>query len=72
MFAGTIADNIKFGYPDASEEDVVEAAKAANAHDFIERLPDKYDTEAGGGGSGIAIAIAIPIPIPIPIIVSYC
>ena len=49
--AGTIRDNIAYGRPDASEEDVIDAAKAAHAHSFIRRLPDGYDrviTENGG------------------------
>ncbi len=49
--AGTIRDNIAYGRPDASEEDVIAAAKAAHAHSFIRRLPDGYDTvitENGG------------------------
>jgi ATP-binding cassette, subfamily B, multidrug efflux pump len=45
LFQGSIAYNIAFGRPGASREDVIEAAKAANAHEFIERLPDGYDTE---------------------------
>lgn len=52
--AGTIRDNIAYGRPDASEEDVIAAAKAAHAHSFIRRLPDGYDTvitENGGNTS---------------------
>lgn len=52
---GTIRDNIRMGQPDASEEQVVAAAKAAHAHSFIKRLPDGYDTiisEEGGSLSG--------------------
>jgi len=45
LFQGTIADNIAFGDPGASRERIVEAAKAANAHEFISALPDGYDTE---------------------------
>ena len=45
LFQGSIAYNIAFGRPDASREDIIAAAKAANAHEFIERLPDGYDTE---------------------------
>ena len=44
LFTGTIADNIRYGDPRASMERVIDAAKQANIHDFIESLPDKYDT----------------------------
>ncbi|MSQ24187.1 MAG: ABC transporter ATP-binding protein [Chloroflexi bacterium] len=44
LFSGTVADNIRFGRPEASMEEVVEAAKLANAHEFIARLSDGYDT----------------------------
>lgn len=44
LFTGTIADNIRYGDPSASMERVIDAAKQANIHDFIESLPDKYDT----------------------------
>ena len=45
LFAGTIADNIRYGKLDATDEEVVAAAKIANAHSFIEKLPDGYETE---------------------------
>jgi ABC-type multidrug transport system fused ATPase/permease subunit len=45
LFTGTISDNIRFGRLDATEEEVTEAAKLANAHEFIERLPDGYNTQ---------------------------
>ena len=44
LFSGTIRDNIRFGVPDASQEMVEAAAKATHIHDYIENLPDKYDT----------------------------
>jgi len=44
LFSGTIRDNIRFGVPDASQEMVEAAAKATHIHDYIESLPDKYDT----------------------------
>jgi len=50
LFAGTVADNIRYGKPDASREAIVEAAKKANAHDFITALPDGYDTDIGQRG----------------------
>jgi len=50
LFAGTIADNIRYGKRDAREEDIIEAAKQANAHDFIMALPDGYATDIGQRG----------------------
>lgn len=52
--AGTIRDNIAYGRPDASEEDVIAAAKAAHAHSFIRRLPDGYDTFITENGGNIS------------------
>ncbi len=54
LFRGTIAENIAYGRPDASFEEIMEAAKAANAHDFIVRFPDGYDTKLGESGSGLS------------------
>ncbi|MDN4068722.1 ABC transporter ATP-binding protein [Paenibacillus vini] len=54
LFGGTVRDNIAYGNPEASKEDVVAAAKAANAHEFIKRLPDGYDTEISGTGDNLS------------------
>ena len=54
LFTGTIRDNIKYGRDDATDEDVVVAAKLANAHDFIMRLPNKYDTLIKGNGESLS------------------
>jgi ATP-binding cassette, subfamily B, bacterial len=50
LFAGTVYENIRYGKPEASREEIVEAAKRANAHDFIIELPDGYDTDIGQRG----------------------
>jgi ABC-type multidrug transport system fused ATPase/permease subunit len=50
LFSGSMADNIRYGRLDATEEEVVAAATAANAHDFITRLPEGYQTEIGERG----------------------
>lgn len=50
LFAGTVADNIRYGKRDASQEEIIKAAKQANAHDFIVALPDGYDTDIGQRG----------------------
>lgn len=50
LFAGSIAENIAYGRPDATEEQIIQAAKAANAHGFIMNLPDGYDSEVGERG----------------------
>ena len=54
LFADTIENNIKFGRPDATHEQVVAAAKAACCDDFIESLPDGYDTVIGEGGASLS------------------
>ena len=50
LFSTTIADNIRFAKPVATEQEIVEAARLANAHDFISRLPEGYDTQVGERG----------------------
>lgn len=50
LFAGTIMDNIRYGKPSASDEEVIRAAKNANAHEFIMGFPDGYDTDIGQRG----------------------
>lgn len=67
LFSGTVRDNIRYGKTDASDEDVVAAARAAQAHDFISKLPDGYETHvsqrgvnlSGGQKQRIAIARAL-------------
>jgi ATP-binding cassette subfamily B multidrug efflux pump len=67
LFSGTVRDNIRYGRPDAGEDEVVMAAKAAQAHDFIMALPNQYDTHieqrgvnlSGGQKQRIAIARAL-------------
>ncbi len=50
LFVGTVFENIRYGRPGASREEVIEAAKNANAHEFIMALPDGYDTDIGQRG----------------------
>jgi ATP-binding cassette subfamily B protein len=50
LFAGSIRDNIRYGTPNATEEEIILAAKRANIHDFISTLPSGYDTEVGERG----------------------
>ena len=52
--SGSVAENIKFGRPDATDEEMVAAAKAAHAHGFIKRLPDGYNTHIGEEGSSLS------------------
>lgn len=64
LFSGSVRDNILFGNPEAGESEIIAAAQAANAHDFIMQLPDGYDTEVGergvklSGGQKQRVAIA--------------
>jgi len=64
LFSGTVADNIRFAKPHATDEEVIQAARMANAHEFIEKLPQGYDTPVGergvklSGGQRQRIAIA--------------
>ncbi len=75
LFEDTIANNIRFGRPEASMEDVIEAAKKACCHDFIMELPEGYDTVVGEGGATLSggekqrIAIARAIMKNAPIII---
>ena len=54
LFTGTVADNIRFGKPDATDEEVRNAAKLANADHFIKRLPEGYDTVLKGNGANLS------------------
>ena len=54
LFRNTIAENIRMGYPDATDEEVIEAAKKAACHDFISALPNGYQTIVGEGGSTLS------------------
>ena len=54
LFSGTIAENIAYAHPDASMVDIIAAAKAANAHEFIVKFPDGYDTEVGERGGSLS------------------
>ncbi|UQI32963.1 ABC transporter transmembrane domain-containing protein [Pseudomonas bijieensis] len=73
LFFGTVEENIRYGNPQASSEQVREAAQIAYAHDFIEKMPDGYQTHLGDGGLGLsggqrqrlAIARALLVDAPI-------
>jgi ATP-binding cassette subfamily B protein len=54
LFFGTIADNIAYGKPDATREEIIAAARAAHAHEFILRLPQGYDSLVGERGQGLS------------------
>ena len=54
MFGGTVADNIEYGCPGATREQIMEAARQAGAHDFIMQLPNGYDTHVGERGARLS------------------
>lgn len=54
LFSGTIRDNLKWGNPDATDEEIIEACKSACAHDFISSFPNDYDTDLGQGGVNVS------------------
>ena len=54
LFSGSIIDNIRYGRLDATDDEVIEAAQSANAHDFIERLPKQYQTDIGERGAQLS------------------
>ncbi|GAB4535606.1 MAG: ABC transporter ATP-binding protein [Anaerolineae bacterium] len=54
LFSGTIRDNIAYGRPEADDEEIIEAARAAQAHAFIMEMPDGYQTRVGGRGVGLS------------------
>ena len=54
LFSGTIEENMKWGNPDATHEEIVEACKCAQADDFIEAMPKKYETDLGQGGVNVS------------------
>ncbi|MNJ52953.1 putative ABC transporter ATP-binding protein [compost metagenome] len=54
LYGGTIRENIAYGKPDATEQEIIDAAKAANAHSFIKRLPHGYDTVISGAGDNLS------------------
>ena len=54
LFTGTVMENIRYGRLDATDEECIQAAKLANAHDFIERLPQGYNTELTGNGASLS------------------
>jgi ATP-binding cassette subfamily B protein/subfamily B ATP-binding cassette protein MsbA len=55
LFGGTIADNIRYGRLEATDEEVIEAAKAVGAHQFISRMPEGYQTEVGENGLSLSV-----------------
>ena len=75
LFRGTVRENIAYGRPDAAEKEILEAARLANAHEFIARMPEGYDTEVGergltlSGGQRQRIGIARAIIRTSPILI---
>ena len=55
LFTGTVMENIRFGKLDATDEEVIEAARLANAHSFIKRLPQGYDSIIKGDGANLSM-----------------
>jgi ATP-binding cassette, subfamily B (MDR/TAP), member 1 len=51
LFQGSVRENIRLGKPGATDDEIVKACRAANAHEFITKLSDQYDTDIGAGGS---------------------
>jgi len=75
LFNATLKENITYGRPDATQEEIEEAARAANIHDFIVSLPEGYDTVAGERGVGLSggqkqrVAIARALLLDAPILI---
>ena len=66
LFHDTIENNIRFGNPSATKEEIIEAAKKARCHDFIMALPDGYETVIGEGGSTLSGEKNSAFPLPAP------
>jgi ATP-binding cassette subfamily B protein len=55
LFSGTVAENIAYAHPEATHDEVMEAAAAANAHEFVMKMPDGYDSEVGERGKKLSV-----------------